>query len=147
MDEVRHGEVHDVVSPGQLQDHVRVKEVVALEETSSEAVVSLLVEEVGQELLGHLGVLGLGGVLHRVAEQVVFLAKLDALLPAVVALVQVGGDSSELDELVLLEHLRQRDVVEIVEGVDAGLEAVVVFLGDQEAVESLVDGLVVQVLH
>jgi hypothetical protein len=52
------------------------------------------------------------------------------LLPAVVPLVEVGGDSAELDELVLLELLRQRDVIEIVERVDARLQAVVILLGD-----------------
>jgi hypothetical protein len=52
------------------------------------------------------------------------------LLPAVVPLVEVGGDSAELDELVLLELLRQRDVVEVVERVDARLQAVVILLGD-----------------
>ena len=30
LDEVGHGKVHDVVFPGQLEDHVRVQQVVAL---------------------------------------------------------------------------------------------------------------------
>ena len=146
MDKVRHGKVHDVVSPGQLEDDVRMQEVVTLEEASREAIVSLLVQEISQQLLGHLGVLRLCGVFHRVSEQVVFLAKLDALLPAVVAFVQVGSDSPELDELVFFKLLRKRNIVKVVERVDARLETVVVFFGDQEPVESLVHCLVVQVL-
>ena len=69
------------------------------------------------------------------------LAKLDALSPPVVALVEVGGDPSELDELVLLQGLGQPDVVEIVEGIDAGLEGVVILLVDQQTVQGLVHRL------
>ena len=39
--EVGHGEVHDVVFPRQLQNHVGVEEVVTLEQARSEAVVRL----------------------------------------------------------------------------------------------------------
>ena len=31
LNEVGHGEVHDVVFPGELQDHIRMEEVVTLE--------------------------------------------------------------------------------------------------------------------
>lgn len=40
------------------------------------------------------------------------------MFPAVVAFEQVGGDSPELDEFVLLQALSQRYVVEVVVGVD-----------------------------
>lgn len=36
LNEVGHGEVHDVVPPGGLQDHVRPEEVIASEEAGSE---------------------------------------------------------------------------------------------------------------
>ena len=36
-------------------------------------------------------------------EKTVFLAQLDRLLPSVVAFVEVSGDASELDQLVLLQ--------------------------------------------
>ena len=35
-------------------------------------------------------------------KETVFFAELDRLLPSVVAFVEVGGDSAELDQLVLL---------------------------------------------
>jgi len=108
-----------------------MKKVVTLEEACREAIVSLLLEEVSQQLLGHLSVLRLGRVLHGVTEQVVLFAQLHALLPTVVALVEVGGDATELYEFVFLHLLCQRDVVEVVEGVDGGLQSVVIFLGDQ----------------
>ena len=79
-------------------------------------------------------------------EQLVLLAKVDRLLPAIVALVQVGANASELDQLVLLQTLRQRDVVKVVEGVDGCSQALVVFLFDQQVVQRLVDCLVVVVL-
>ena len=62
-------------------------------------------------------------------------------------LVEVGGNPPELDEVVLLELLGEGDVVKVVECVDGGLEAVVVLLIDQEPVQGLVHGFVVQVLH
>lgn len=50
--------------------------------------------------------------------ELVLLAELYALFPAVVALEQVGSDSPEFNQLVLLQALRQGDVVEVVVGVD-----------------------------
>ena len=49
--------------------------------------------------------------------ELVLLAELHTLLPAIVALEEVGGDSPELNQLVLLEPLGQRDVVKVVVGV------------------------------
>ena len=41
LDEVGHGEVHDVVFPRQLEDDVRMEQVVTLEQARGEAVVCL----------------------------------------------------------------------------------------------------------
>ena len=51
LDEVRHGKVHDVVFPCELQDDVRMQEVVTLEQARREAVVRLVVKEVSQQVL------------------------------------------------------------------------------------------------
>lgn len=48
----------------------------------------------------------------------ILLAKFHTLLPAVVAFEKVGGNSSEFDELVLLQALGQRYVIKVVIGVD-----------------------------
>ena len=80
-------------------------------------------------------------------EEAVVLAQVDRLLPAVVALVEERGDAAELDQLVLLEELRQRDVVEVVERLDRGAHRRVVLLVNQQVVEGLVDRLVVVVLQ
>merc|ERR1712223_2111867 len=72
--EVGHGEVHDVVFPSQLQDDVWVEEVAALEPTSSEAVVRLVLEEIRQQVLGNFSIFGLSCILHRIFEEVVFFA-------------------------------------------------------------------------
>jgi len=54
--------------------------------------------------------------------ELVLLAELHALFPAVVALEEVGGDPPELDQLVLLQPLGQGDVVKVVVGVDGGAQ-------------------------
>ena len=53
LDEIGHGEVHDIVSPGQLEDDVRMKKIVTLEEARREAVEGLLIQKVGEQLLSH----------------------------------------------------------------------------------------------
>ena len=135
------------MAPSQLQDDVWVKQIIALVEASRETVKVALLEEPGQKLLGNLSVLRFRRIFHGVLEEAILFAQLDRLLPAVVALVEVGGDAAEFNQLVLLEPLGQDNRVEVVEGVDARLQSVVVFLGDEESVEGLVDRLVVQVLN
>ena len=86
--EVGHGEVHDVVFPGQLQDHVWVEQVVALEQAGGEAVVSLVLQEICQQVLqsnsqikqhladsefylSNFSIFRLSCVLHSIFEKVV----------------------------------------------------------------------------
>ena len=71
-------------------------------------------------------------------EQPVLLAELDSLLPAVVTFVQVSSDAAEFNQLMLLQHLGQGDVVKVVEGVDGGPQPLVVLLLDQEVVQGIV---------
>jgi len=59
-------------------------------------------------------------------KESVLLAEVDRLFPAIVALVQVGADASELDQLVFLKTLGQRDVVKVVERVDGRAQTLVV---------------------
>ena len=66
LDEVGHGEVHDVVAPGRLQHHVGPQQVVAGEEAGGEALLLVLLQEPGQQLLRQLRVLGLRRVQHGV---------------------------------------------------------------------------------
>ena len=85
--------------------------------------------------------------------------------------IQIGCDPPELDEVMLLELQSKADVVKVVKGVDGRLETVVIlflkskrgelnfpsspyyyyvlFLShlNEEAVQTLVDSLVVEVLH
>lgn len=66
LDEVGHGEVHDVVPPGRLQHHVGPQQVVAGEEAGGEALLLVLLQEPRQQLLRQLRVFGLGRVLHGI---------------------------------------------------------------------------------
>lgn len=46
------------------------------------------------------------------------LTQFHRLLPAVVALVKIGCNAAELDQLVFFKSLGQRNVIEVVEGID-----------------------------
>lgn len=59
LDEVGHGEVHDVVLPGGLQHHVWPQQVVAGEKAGGKALLLVLCQEPAQQLLSQLCVLGL----------------------------------------------------------------------------------------
>ena len=66
INQVRHGKVHDIVSPSQLHDDVWMEKVIAVEETGSEAVMVAILQEPLQELLSRVGVFALGCILHGV---------------------------------------------------------------------------------
>ena len=66
LDHVGHGEVHDVVAPGELEDGVGSEEVVALEERRGEALVIVVLKEPRQQLLRNLDLARLRRVLHGV---------------------------------------------------------------------------------
>ena len=66
LNHVGHGEVHDIVSPRQLEDGVGPQQVVALEQRRREALVVVLLQEPRQQLLGDLRLARLRRVLHRV---------------------------------------------------------------------------------
>lgn len=55
--------------------------------------------------------------------ELVLLAELHALSPAVVALVKVSSDTSELNQLVFLQPLRQVNGVEVVIGINGRSKA------------------------
>ncbi len=56
-------------------------------------------------------------------------------------LVQVSGKSSEFQQFVLLQALREVDIVEVVEAVYRVSESLEVFLLDQEIIVRLIDSL------
>eukprot|EP00050_Salpingoeca_kvevrii_P006202 m.287993 g.287993 ORF g.287993 m.287993 type:complete len:381 (+) comp11879_c0_seq1:284-1426(+) len=147
LDHVRHGKVHDVVAPGKLKHLVGLDQVVACVQAGSKALFVANLQEVLEEALSDLGVRRLGSVFHSILEQLVLLAQLDRVRPAVVALVQVGSNAPELNELVLLQSLSELDVVKVLVLVDRLAQRLVVALLNQERVKRLVDRLVVVGLH
>lgn len=62
--------------------------------------------------------------------KLVLLAELDTLFPAVVAFKKIGCDPSEFNQLVLLQALGERDVVEVVVCVDGCAQR----LGNRKAI-------------
>lgn len=63
--------------------------------------------------------------------ELVLLAELNTLFPAVVSFEKVGGDPPELDQLMFLQTLGQRDVVEVVIGVNGSTQSLVETDGEQ----------------
>ena len=131
------------MSPAELQDDIRSQHIVHNESSCSETLVVLVLQEPPHQILRDLGIAGLGSVLHGVLVQLVFLAQLHRLLPPVVHLEEIGGDTAELDQLVFLQALSQSDVVEVVETVDGLPQTVVIFVLDVAVVQGLVYNLVV----
>ncbi len=97
--------------------------------------------EVGKEAVGEFGIARLGDILHGILEELVLLAQVHGLLVAVVALVQVCRDATELEEFVPLQGLCELDVVDVAEVVEGVAQAGEVTLLDEEAIEGIVDSL------
>ena len=62
LNKVRHGKVHDVVFPSQLQDDIRVQQVIALEQAGCKTVVCLVVKEVSQQILNKFFFINMGKI-------------------------------------------------------------------------------------
>ncbi|TNN66810.1 hypothetical protein EYF80_022879 [Liparis tanakae] len=138
------------MTSSQLQHHVGVQQFVGGEQAGGEALLPALLQEPLEQSLRQLGVLRLGGVEHGVLGKEA--ERLHALPPAVVALVKVSGDTSELNQLVFLQPLRQANGVEVVVGVDGRPQALwmthsITSRAKRKVVEGFVDRLVVVTLH
>mmetsp|Transcript_88548 Transcript_88548/g.255376 ORF Transcript_88548/g.255376 Transcript_88548/m.255376 type:complete len:296 (-) Transcript_88548:4684-5571(-) len=115
LDQKGHGEVGHALPPRQLQADVGPNQVVASVQASGEALLHVVVHEVPQQGLGELGVAALECRLHGVLVHLVLLGQVDGLLVALVFFVHKRRDPTHLDQFVLLEPLREGDLVEIVE--------------------------------
>eukprot|EP00128_Syssomonas_multiformis_P005980 Colp12_sorted_trinity150504_noHs@23513 len=107
----------------------------------------LLLNKEVKKRLGDGAIPGLRNILHSVLVQLILLAKLDSLVPAVVLLVQVGSYSAELKEFMLLKLLGQCNIVEVVEVIDRLAQASVVLFINQQLVKCLVHSLDVVLLN
>ena len=79
------------------------------------------------------------GLSERYLVKVVLLCELHSFAPSQAALVDVGSDPTELSELVGFQPGSQADLVVIVVCGDAFPECVVVFLLNQQLIDSLID--------
>ena len=66
LNHVWHGEVHNIVSPGQLQNDIGAQQVVALEQAGGETLVVLLFEKPRYQVLSNVNVPWLTSVTHRI---------------------------------------------------------------------------------
>mmetsp|Transcript_18986 Transcript_18986/g.56254 ORF Transcript_18986/g.56254 Transcript_18986/m.56254 type:complete len:260 (+) Transcript_18986:138-917(+) len=133
-----HRKVVQVVAPGELHHDVGPQLRVARVERRGKARVELLLHEEVDELLGDGRVARLGRRLDGLVPHLVLLGQLHRLGPLLRALVEHGADAAELQQRVLLAHLRHLDLVEVVEGDDALGERLVVLVLDVQRVERVV---------
>ena len=68
LDHVWHGEVHDIMSPGQFHDDIWPQEVVTLEEAGCEALVVFLFKEPCNQFFCNVYVPRFACVLHRILD-------------------------------------------------------------------------------
>lgn len=66
LNEVRHGEVNDVVPPGQLQHHVRMQQVIGCKQAGSKALFPAFLQEPLKQIFRQLSILGLRSVQHGI---------------------------------------------------------------------------------
>ncbi len=81
--------------------------------------------------------------MHTHPEEFVLLAEVHGLAPAIVVLVQVGSNPAELQQLMFLQLQSKCNHVNIVERIDRLSESLVVFLLNEDLVDSFVNSLVV----
>ena len=85
--------------------------------------------------------------MHTHLVKLVPLTELYRLLPAVVTLVKISCYAAELDQLVFLKPLGQRDVVKVIKSVDRCTKTVVVFFFNKQIIQSFVYSFVVVTLN
>mmetsp|Transcript_7994 Transcript_7994/g.24161 ORF Transcript_7994/g.24161 Transcript_7994/m.24161 type:complete len:827 (-) Transcript_7994:2764-5244(-) len=146
LDEEGHRIVEHVLPPGQLEANIRPDEVVAGEQARGEALLHVVVDEVSQQGLGELGVAAVERGLHGILVHFVLLGQVDGLLITLVLLVHQSGNPAHLDELVALQLLGERDLIEEVEVLDALPQIFELLALDVDVVDGLVDCLDVVLL-
>mmetsp|Transcript_25954 Transcript_25954/g.60006 ORF Transcript_25954/g.60006 Transcript_25954/m.60006 type:complete len:300 (+) Transcript_25954:8-907(+) len=147
LDEVWHAVIHHALTPSQLQYHVWAQQVVAREEACSKAILHVSVDEKTQQGLCQVLVATVTGCLHCITEHLVSLGKLNGLLVPLVLLVHQGRDAAQLHEFILLQLLRQLDLIEVVKILNGGSQLVKLLAFQVNLVQGLVDGGNVVSLH
>lgn len=69
--------------------------------------------------------------LHSYTIKFVLFAKFNRLLPAVVALVKVSGDSAELDKRMIFQLLGKGNVIKVVVSLKTGPQCFIIFVFDK----------------
>ena len=104
------------------------------------------VNEVSEQVLDDVGLARDGRRLNGVLVQLVLLGQSNGLLPALVLAVDVSGNLAEEDEVVLLKATSQVHGIVVVVVLYRIAESLVVFLLDEQIVDSLVDSALVLAL-
>lgn len=84
-----------------------MEEVVTLEEGGRETGIVFTLQEPEEKFFSQFWHLGLGSVFRGVLVQTILFTQFNGLFPSVVTLIQIRGNPSELNQLVLLQSLCQ----------------------------------------
>lgn len=95
---------------------------------------------VAKKILDNIRLSGDGRSLDGILVKLVLLGQGDRLLPALVVAVNVSCDLAEEDQIMLLQPLGKCNGIEVVVVIDRVTESLVIFLLDQQVVDSIVYG-------
>mmetsp|Transcript_13569 Transcript_13569/g.18774 ORF Transcript_13569/g.18774 Transcript_13569/m.18774 type:complete len:328 (+) Transcript_13569:296-1279(+) len=147
LDDEWEGKVQNLVSPGEFQSNIRSHNVVASVQSSSKALLLSFLNEEFQQAFSNLLFLRISSGLDGVLVNLVLLRQFDRLSPSLRNLVDVGSNSSEFKQIVVLELLSQSNLIKVVKVINGASQRFVVFLFNVQLVEGFVDSLDVLLLH
>lgn len=138
LDQERHDEIGHLGAPSELKGNIRSDEIIAGIQSSSEAIGAVLINKVTEELFGEFLVSTVGSTLDGILPEVVALGKRQGLLPHVVGLVDVSGDTTELQKIVILNGASKRFGIKGLEGGDGSSEGFEILFLDVASVKGLI---------
>mmetsp|Transcript_12313 Transcript_12313/g.34247 ORF Transcript_12313/g.34247 Transcript_12313/m.34247 type:complete len:266 (-) Transcript_12313:4212-5009(-) len=135
------------VHPCQLKGNVRLDEIVASVQASSETLLVSVCNETLEQLLCKLRLATLRSSLHGILVELVVYAQLHALLPAEALLINESSNSSKLHDIVLLDSRRELQLVEVVVRLNGVPQTLKVMLLNEQVIDRFVDSHEVGLLH
>lgn len=115
LDHERHGEVHQIMSPGEFHDKVRFDQMVTSVGTHSEKLFFLMGYKEIEQILDQLALPAFSGSLHAILILLVLFGQLNRIFEFLRFSVEEGSDPAHLVQLVVFGLFGQGSFVEVVE--------------------------------
>jgi hypothetical protein len=147
LNHVGHGEFIHAEPPSVLEDKVGSDVFVTGVEGGGKELFFLSFDKEFKEILNYLGVIGFSGSFDRVFVHFVFFGEGDGLFVLAVLSEEVGGDSSEFEEVVVFGGFGEVVGVEVGEVFDGFSELFIVFSLEVHLIQRLINFLRVGLLH